>query len=196
MGGLTRRAGKLAGRPGEAEEIGGDAGRGRGRARECAGVRALLACAAMDLALLFSEAFPIGSELFELALVSESGGAQADPRGHWRATIRLIVFERVDGDRQVRDIKEQECVWLYPQHREDPRVPAYVAGWAAAVQFIFERNAELVDAGDAGASDRIDTAMPFDFFNPDVLALRRPQTAEDFTDALLSSKKRLGKLLP
>lgn len=160
----------------------------------------------MDLALLFSEVFPIRSELFELSFVAETvdertgeihGGTHEEGSGYWRATMRTITFEpTTDGTLQIRDVKEQECVWLLPQHREDPRVPAYVAGWAAAVQYVLDRGAELVAAGDERAMNRFEAAMPFDFFSPDVLDLRRPRSAEDFTDALLSSKKRLGKLLP
>lgn len=159
----------------------------------------------MDVARLFSEVFPIQSELFELAFVPEVvdentgevfGGTHEDDRGYWRATMRTITWERDEGgERQIRDVKEQDVVWLYPEHRDDPRVPAYVAGWAAAVQYVLDRHAELAAAGQPGA-DRLDVSMPHDFFNPGVLELSRPKTADDFTDALLSSKKRLGKMLP
>ena len=160
----------------------------------------------MELALLFAEVFPIRSDVFELAFVSEvvdertgevSGGTCEDPRGYWRATLRTISWERgADGEPQIRDVKEQECVWLYPEQKDDPRVPAYVAGWAAAVQYVLDRHAELAEAGDGGVTDRLDVVMPYEFFCPLVLRLRRPQTADEFTDALLSSKSRLGKLLP
>lgn len=160
----------------------------------------------MELALLFAEVFPIRSDVFELAFVSEvvdertgevSGGTCEDPRGYWRATLRTISWERgADGEPQIRDVKEQECVWLYPEQKDDPRVPAYVAGWAAAVQYVVDRHAELAAVGDARAGALLDATMPYDFICPGVLRLRRPQTADDFTDALLSSKSRLGKLLP
>lgn len=160
----------------------------------------------MDLASLFAEVFPIRSDVFELAFVTEtvnedtgevSGGTGEGAYGHWRATLRTISFERgSDGGMQIRDVKEQECVWLYAEHKDDPRVPAYVAGWAAAVQYVLDRHAEAAAAGDVGVTDRLDVVMPFDFVCPSVLGLRRPQTADEFTDALLSSKSRLGKLLP
>lgn len=160
----------------------------------------------MELASLFSEVFPLRSDVFELSFVSEtvdertgevSGGTHADANGYWRATMRTISWERgSDGVLQIRDMKEQECVWLYPEHADDPRAPAYVAGWAAAVQYVLDRHAELAAAGDGGVTDRLDVVMPYEFFCPLVLRLRRPQTADEFTDALLSSKSRLGKLLP
>lgn len=159
----------------------------------------------MDLARLFSAVFPIRSEQVSLELVSESvdestgevsGGTCEDSQGYWRATLRLIVWEHEGGGLQIRDIKEQQIVWLYPELREDPRVPAYIAGWAAAVQYVFDRHSELAAAGDPRGGAQIDVSMPHDFFDVGVLKLRRPQTEGDFTDALLSSKKRLGKLLP
>ena len=160
----------------------------------------------MELASLFSEVFPLRSDVFELSFVAEtvdegtgevSGGVHADGNGYWRATMRTISFERGgDGELQIRDVKEQGVVWLYPEHADDPRVPAYVAGWAAAVQYVLDRHAEVAAAGDDGVTDRLDVVMPYDCFCPSVLRLRRPQTADEFTDALLSSKSRLGKLLP
>lgn len=159
----------------------------------------------MSLATVFDEQFPISSEHFSLEFVPESvnegtgetwGGVQETDGGHLAATLRLFVWDVHEGERSVRDIKEQQVVVLHKDHVDDPRVPAYLEGWVAALRLVFERHDERLAAGDPSASDRIEGAMPHEFVFPDVLALRRPQTAEEFTDALLSGKKRLGGKLP
>lgn len=144
---------------------------------------------------------PIGSDLFSLEpadYLADDAPAVADPPGALRETVRTIVWERDGEQRSIRDIREQEVLWLHARHREDPRVPAYLAGWAAAVQFVTDRHAELAAAGalPERVAQRLEYCMPFELFSPDVLDLRRPQTADDFTAALLSSKKRLAGFLP
>lgn len=159
-----------------------------------------------DVVAAFVELFPISSERFSLELVRESvhqdagevwGGIDGVDEGPLRATLRTIVWE-VDGEtRSIRDIKEQIVPWLCAEHREDPRVRAYLEGWAQAVRYVLAQHDELQAAGSTGAAaDKLEISMPYDFFYPAVLRLRRPQTADQFTEALLSSKKRLGKLLP
>lgn len=160
----------------------------------------------MDLAALLYETFPVSSDVFSLELVPESinpdtgevNGGIDDTRGHLRATFRTVTWD-VDGEaRSIRDVKEQDVFLLAEDYRDDPRLPAYVEGWAAALRFIFERHAELTAAGalPQQARDALDWCMPSDLVHPGVLALKRPQTAEDFTEALLSSKKRLGRFIP
>lgn len=158
-----------------------------------------------DVVAVFLELFPISSGRFSLEFVPESvnehtgevwGGI--DDAGDLRATLRMIAWE-VDGDtRAIRDIKEQQVVWLSERHREDPRVRAYLEGWAHAVHYVFAQHEELQAAGvvTGAAADKLAGCMPYDLLCAEVLDLRRPQTADEFTEALLSSKKRLGKLLP
>jgi hypothetical protein len=158
----------------------------------------------MELAPSFSEQFPISSNHFSLEYreqkvdgAGEVGAAcSVNEQGHLVATIQLVVWD-VDGDdRSIGGVKQQEVTIVPAAHVDDPRVPAYFAGWAAALRFAFERLGEAIARGDAALSDRIEGAFPFEMFCPEVLKLSRPQTADDFTEALLSSPDRLGWLLP
>ncbi|MCY1054191.1 hypothetical protein [Nannocystis sp. SCPEA4] len=160
----------------------------------------------MDLAAAFSQHLPISSahyslEIAEQRIDGDAGEAwsalSVNAEGDRVVTVRLVVWE-VDGDdRSIRDIKEQDVVVVPAAHVDDPRVPAYFDGWAAAVRTAFTRLEEVIVAeGEAAAGNRVEEAVPYEMFCPEVLELRRPQTAEEFTDALLSNRKRLGWLLP
>ncbi|MEZ4449651.1 MAG: hypothetical protein R3B09_09235 [Nannocystaceae bacterium] len=184
----------------------------------------------MDFAALLRDTFPVHSETFALELVGEPVvGAEEevlrfvreDPSGRLRGTFRTLLWEVDRGVRSIRDIKEQEVLVLHAEHREDPRIPAYLAGWAAALQVLFDRHAELVasipaepespslhlthrlplapapsvDPATSRLLNRFEASLPGDFVHPDVLGLRRASTADDFTDALLTSKKRLGSFV-
>lgn len=137
--------------------------------------------ARMDAVQILEEVFPVGSGLVRLELVEirEHAG------GGLMMTVRLVVCER-DGEAvAIRDIKEQEVYTLAAADREDPRLAAAVAGWALAVQHVFEQ-----------ANAEIESSMPHDFVVIGaLLRLRRPQTAEDFCDAALAGKRRLGQFL-
>ncbi|MFZ6181282.1 hypothetical protein [Nannocystis pusilla] len=159
----------------------------------------------MSLVEAFAQLFPISSPHFSLELTDESvdsagetwGGCSVTADGRLEATIRLVVWDVQGEQRTMRDIKEQQVTIVSAAHLDDPRVLAYFEGWAAAMDLAFARLDEAIAAGGSGASSgRIETAYPHEFFPGDVLALRRPETAEDFTDALLSNRKRLGWLLP
>lgn len=144
---------------------------------------------------------PIRSDRFSLEsgeYIDEDAPDVADPPGALRVTVRTVVWEASDGALSIRDVKEQGVMWLHARHREDPRVRAYMEGWAAALQFVLDRHAELAAAGalSARVSERLEFSMPFDLFCPAVLDLKRPRTADEFAEALLSSKQRLGRLLP
>lgn len=144
---------------------------------------------------------PIRSELFSLEAadsIDEDAPDEDDPPGDLRITVRTIVWEREGEALSIRDIREQEVVWLLARHREDPRVRAYMEGWAAALQFVFARHAELAAAGALSerARQRLEYAMPHELLSPGVLDLRRPRTADDFTAALLASKQRLAMFSP
>ena len=175
-----------------------------GRHFPCGASRGSLA--AMSFPDDFSAEFPISAGRHSLELpegwIDENSGEvheylRQDDNGDWRATLRFVGWD-VDGDTQsIRDIKEQELVVLHARHLDDPRVPAYVAGWAAALRHIFEVHAELRAANELPQkiADQLDWSMPADLCFPDALDLKRPKTAADFTDALLSGARRLGGLL-
>ncbi|WP_434428326.1 hypothetical protein [Nannocystis pusilla] len=159
----------------------------------------------MSLVEAFGRLFPISSPNFSLELTDESvdsageawGGCSVTADGRLEATIRLVVWDVQGEERMIRDVKEQQVTIVSAKYLEDPRVPAYLEGLAAAIDLAFTRLDEAIaDKGFGGLSDRVETAYPHEFFPSDVLALRRPQTAEDFTDALLTNRKRLGWLLP
>jgi hypothetical protein len=159
-----------------------------------------------ELGLAFAGLFPITSERLAIEFVPESvdedtgevrGGFQEMTDGRLVATLRMILWDLDGGERTVRDIREQELVVLHGERSYDPRVPAYFAGWAAAVRFVFGRLDELAAAGELPDLDeRLGDLLPADLVFSEVLEQRRPQTADDFTEALLSGKKRLGGLLP
>lgn len=150
----------------------------------------------MDLARAFAEHLPIRADAFALELVPDEH--RGDAPSDLRATLRTLVWDDRDGERSLRDIREQTVVIVRREHSDDPRVPAYFAGWAAALRFVLERHAELAAAGlrTEALRQRLEYSLPMDLVFPGVLRLRRPQTADDFTAALLSGKKRLGRLLP
>lgn len=160
-----------------------------------------------DIQTVFSELFPIASDEFSLEFVGETvvedtgeivGGLRQNSDGSFLATLRTISWEVVDGERSIRDVREQQVVVVLAGNAADPRLPAYFAGWAAALRFILARHQEMRADGTlpAKASDSLECAMPHELVCPDVLRLGRPQTADEFTDALLSSKKRLAKFMP
>lgn len=139
----------------------------------------------MDAAQIFGDVFPIGSELstLEVVHVEERDAGVV-------LTLRLIHWSRgEDGQRSLDTIKEQEVFALATAQREDPRLAACVAGWAAAVRYVFEQD-------DEHGADTIQGLMPHELCVVGaLLELKRPQSAEDFTDAALSGRKRLGGFL-
>lgn len=159
----------------------------------------------MDLAAAFSQHLPISSahyslEIAEQRIDGDAGEAwsvlSVNAEGDRVVTARLVVWE-VDGDdRSIRDVKEQDVVVVPAAYVDDPRVPAYFEGWAAAIRTAFTRLEEVIAEGNAAVGERVEEAVPYEMFCPEVLGLRRPQTAEQFTEALLSNRKRLGWLLP
>lgn len=91
--------------------------------------------------------------------------------------VRLLVF----GGGHVRDIKEQEIPAAAPLFHDPERTAAFAEGLELAL-------------GEAlkGPTEQFEPAMPSDFVFFEVLELKKPQTPEEFRDALLT-KKRLGR---
>lgn len=96
-----------------------------------------------------------------------------------RWTIQFLIFDS-DG---IRDIKEQEIGLPSPLVRDRDRVRAFAQGHSEALQQVFESK-----------SDKLGGCMPHDLIWWGVLKPVRPQTPEEFTEALMT-KKRLGQWL-
>ena len=148
-------------------------------------------------------AFPIETELFALVLAYsvtdyDTGAAlpaiRVRPDGSTIATLQIIVYDLIDGKREVCDIREQDVVFLKAEHRSDPRLDAYIAGWREALLAVFESQEALLKR-DRAAFDKLKySLMPHDLCKPELLDLKRPRDAAAFTDALLSTK-HFGQLL-
>lgn len=133
----------------------------------------------MSAAQILEAVFPIASELTRLELVEVH-----ERDGGISLTVRLIVMEPGEPP-TIRDIKEQEVFALAAKHREDPRLAACVEGWALALKHVFDQGV-----------DEIEALMPHDLvLIGGMLQLKRPRTAEDFCDAALAGKQRLGRFL-
>lgn len=160
----------------------------------------------MSFADSLRAAFPIETELFSLVLAHSATDyttgesipvIRERPDGSTAATVQLMVYDLVGGERRVRDIKEQEVVLLAAKHRSDPRADAYLAGWREALLAVFQSQEALLERDPAAyekLKHSVANLMPHDLCKPDLLDLKRPRDAEAFTDALLSTK-RFGPLL-
>jgi hypothetical protein len=134
-----------------------------------------------ELAQLLCAALPVRGEAAELMGPGLGhGGIEERPSGDLLATLQLVGWEAHEGQRQIRDIKEQTVLLVSGNAREQgERVKAYLKGWAGALRVLF---------ADLDASP----LMPHDLVRPDVLRLRRAATAADFQAALLRPS-RLGR---
>ena len=137
----------------------------------------------MDRLQIVRDAFPLPGELGSLELVDPDPYPEPD-----RLTVRLLVWERLpDGERTIRDIKEQQ-IWVGGLEGVDPeRLTWAVQGWAMALAQLFAQDDVTW----------LDTLMPADLVPSfaRLVALRRPRSAEDFAEAMLSSKQRFGRWL-
>ena len=131
------------------------------------------------------------TKTIELATVPDpSGSSESRPSPHGvevsraglSATFRLTTFEPKGS---IRDIKEQRLLVCPARLLADvTRVLAFLDGLVATLPHAFTR-----------WGDRVETMMPHDLVDLAVLDLKRPSTAEDFTQALsrrwkLASAKR------
>ena len=137
----------------------------------------------MDLLQIILDVFPISAGPGSLELVESGGDGEPD-----RLTVRLIIWHRLpDGERAIRDIKEQQ-VWVGDIEDADPeRLTRAVAGWRMALEQLFAQD----DA------TWLDVLTPHDLIPQfgELVALKRPRSADDFAEAMLSSKQRLGRWL-
>jgi hypothetical protein len=127
--------------------------------------------------------FPVTSERCELVLsdgYAGSGPASSSSAG-FRLCIQLLVYELVDGERRIRDIKEQEVYMLDHRHRADPaRVDAYLGGLCDGLKQLFEERTD---------DEFIDCAMPHQLLDTGIVSLARPKTRDDFYQAYCRRKK-------
>ena len=154
---------------------------------------------------LFAACLPIETSRHSLVLVPETvdpntgevfGGF--DGEDELSVTLQLLRWEAGPEGRTVRDIKEQRVTVVPRGGREDPRLAAYFAGWAEAVRVVFAEHDERAAAGTLPdeLAEALERAGPAELAGCDVLAMRRPRSAADFTDALLRGRRRLGRFLP
>lgn len=136
----------------------------------------------MDALSLLRDIFPIAADRVSLELV------ELDVRdGIILAVVRLIAWD-VDGEtRQIRDVKEQEVALGRAASLEQPRAAACIEGWKQALEHLFAQD----------DVEEIEGLMPHELMPSftELLALKRPRSADDFADALLGSRQRLGRWL-
>lgn len=131
----------------------------------------------------------LGGGLVELRAVSASRTedrwiCESRPGSGIFVTFQLIISDEYEGQRAIRDIKEQWVLTLPAQaFYQVDRIEPYLRGWGAAVDTVL-RDVRV---------DVVEGLMPCDLVFPQALTLARPRTAEDFRDAMLVSS-RLGKL--
>lgn len=137
-----------------------------------------------EIAALFAAKLPIGGSELGVELVLAGEDSVVEDGDNYRVTLRLIVWDKTpDGERSIRDIKEQE-IWagrLGDQSAE--RMTAFLEGWDAAFQAVVRAGAEM------------ECFMPHDLSHFGVFELKTVHLAEEFEQALLA-RKRLGRCLP
>lgn len=140
-----------------------------------------------DIDAVLAGLFPIPSTYFALELVATGEGSI----GALEVTLRVAPVEDDDGSLAYT----QEVDLVYPMHRDDPRVPAYMAGWASALRTLFARRDELAMVG-ASPEAHGSCPDPSELVHPDVMYADHLVTPADFERALLFGRWRLGRLLP
>lgn len=137
-----------------------------------------------SFAELLRDTFPARSERVSLEFVT----VELREERSVMVTIRLFVWETgADGMLVIRDVKEQEVFVADVDELDDPRMAACVAGSNQALEQLFLQD-DLA---------WVDDCIPADLLQPygGLLRLKRPRSAEDFAEALLASKQRLGRFL-
>lgn len=140
----------------------------------------------LDLHDRFAPFFPIGDGLATLEVVplepyGDAGGEQSEAA---IVVIRLIIFEERDGQRMVRDIKEQQVRGGPASLYDDP----------ARVDEMLYAQQEVLGEVLRGPIERVEGLMPGDLLFTNVLSLVKARSREHFAKAL-RAKSRLGRLL-
>ena len=114
--------------------------------------------------------------------------------------VRLICWDLDGTSRIIRDVKEQAVLLVPGRSRQNPRIEAWLKGSADALTTVMKSQVHpSVARGDEeamSADNALACALPHELVHPEVLKLSRPKTAEDFTRALLDSKRLGGLLFP
>lgn len=139
---------------------------------------------------------PVCGPRFQLASLHGAIQGHSDPHeglfesrsGDLCLDLLFICFDEPneDGVQLIEDAKSQECVLVFADHVDHPHLKAYLDGWAQALLHIFAH----------GDPKHLQKLTPQELIFPGVLNLRAPRTAEEFTQALLGSRHRLGHALP
>lgn len=134
----------------------------------------LEAAAEIDL-ILREDSCVARTETFSLEAVGSDETPFANlRRGSIFLILRTVLWDRLDdGTLSIRDVKEQECVYIVGGELSRARVRAAFEAWRELLPRRFER-------------DDVEVLMPHDFIE-DLLELVKPQTKDDFVAAL---KKR------
>ncbi|KFE68445.1 hypothetical protein [Hyalangium minutum] len=153
-----------------------------------------------DLRALFETTFPIASHYFALHWVPDDPWRPEDAHpDDVYAVLRLVTFYLDEsGEVSIRDVKEQGMLVVPAQHRQDPRLEAWLRGSREALLEVMQSQDWTIDRDDdeaQSADNSLVCMMPSDLVCHDVLKLARPRESEDFKQALLGSKKRLGHML-
>ncbi len=132
----------------------------------------------------FAPFFPIDGEVGQLALVEPSDGDD-DRDDAIRLVMRFIVFDQSDGQRVVRNIKEQE-IQLGPRAllEDGERVDELMYAWQDVLREVLSLPSSTLEAW-----------MPSDFVHfRELLRLKTARTRGDFSKAL-RARSRLGRAL-
>lgn len=125
--------------------------------------------------------FPIESDRghFSLSFIPEEPDAY-DPND-LRATMRVINWDVQDGERMLRDIKEQQVAMGRLEHFDmRERFDAYLLAWADVLRDC--------------SPDAIEMCLPNDLVFAEVLDLVSARNAADFAQAF-AAKSRLGRYM-
>ncbi len=149
----------------------------------------------MDLAAVLVDLFPISSARFSLEFVpvldDGSPGLRRDGAGSLVATVRKVFAQDEHEDEPVAYAQDVELV--YPPNLDDPRLPAYLTGWAGALRSLLAR-LDMLEM--VGALPEPPGIAPAELAHPDVLYLRHLVTPAAFEHVLLFGIWRLGRHLP
>lgn len=139
--------------------------------------------AMLDLYPRFAPFFPIGDGLVRLEVVKLSPPIADHPE---RATIvvQLFVFAEREGEREIRDIKEQQIFAGYASHYDD----------AGRVEEMLRAQQDVLGELFCQPPERFDALMPHDLLFTNVISLVRARTRDQFARAL-RVKSRLGRYL-